>query len=122
MPQQKELSEQVNSMMMIFTLNLNNSKREATSKVSLFIGSVLTGIATRGLFRKLCVKKHKQWASIEDVMAKAKRARRSEQQFFFFSSVLIQASSREVNFKDVLSYELAPIPTALFDDSGKTMV
>ena len=33
-----------------------------------------------------------------------------------------QASSREVNFKDVLSYELAPIPTALFDDSGKMMV
>ena len=51
---------------MIFTLNLKNSKselenskREATSKVSLFIGSVLTGIATRGLFRKLCVKRHK---------------------------------------------------------------
>ena len=31
----------------------------------------------------------------------------------------LQASSREVDFKDVLSYELAPIPTALFDDSGK---
>lgn len=30
----------------------------------------------------------------------------------------LQASSREVDFKDVLSYELAPIPTALFDDSG----
>ena len=59
MPQQKELSEQVNSTKMIFTLNLKNSKREATSKVSLFIGSVLTGIATRGLFRKLCVKTHK---------------------------------------------------------------
>ena len=59
MPQQRELSEQVNSMKMIFTLNLKNSKREATLKVSLFIGSVLTGIATRGLFRKLCVKRHK---------------------------------------------------------------
>ena len=52
MPQQKELSEQVNSMKMIFTLHLKNRKREATSKVSLFIRSVLTGIATRGLFRK----------------------------------------------------------------------
>ena len=59
MPQQKELSEQVNSMKMIFTLNLKNSKREATSKVSLFIGSVLIGISTRGLFRKLCIKRHK---------------------------------------------------------------
>ena len=40
-----------------------------------------------------------------------------------FSRVMgLQASSREVNFKDVLSYELAPIPTALFDDSGKTML
>ncbi len=37
-----------------------------------------------------------------------------------FSRVMgLQASSREVDFKDVLSYELAPIPTALFDDSGK---
>ena len=59
MSQQKELSEQVNSMKMIFTLNFKNSKREATSKVSLFIGSVLTGIATRGLFRKLFIKRHK---------------------------------------------------------------
>ena len=55
MPQQKELSEQVNCMNMIFTLNLKNSKREATSKVSQFIGSVLAGIATRELFSKLCV-------------------------------------------------------------------
>ena len=40
-----------------------------------------------------------------------------------FSRVIgLQASSREVNFMDVLSYELAPIPTALFDDSGKMMV
>ena len=41
-----------------------------------------------------------------------------------FSRVMgLQASSREVNFKDVLSYELAPIPTtSLFDDSGKIMV
>ena len=58
-PQQKELSEQVNSMKMIFTLNLKNSKREATSKVSLLIRTVFAGIATRGLFRKLCVKRHK---------------------------------------------------------------
>ncbi len=37
-----------------------------------------------------------------------------------FSRVMgLQASSREVDFKDVLSYEFAPIPTALFDDSGK---
>jgi hypothetical protein len=37
-----------------------------------------------------------------------------------FSRVIgLQASSRNVDFKDVLSYELAPIPTALFDDSGK---
>ena len=27
-----------------------------------------------------------------------------------------------MDFKDVLSYELAPIPTALFDDSGKTLL
>ena len=40
-----------------------------------------------------------------------------------FSRVIgLQANSREVNFKDVLSYELAPIPIALFDDSGKMMV
>ena len=40
-----------------------------------------------------------------------------------FSRVIgLQASSREVNFKDVLSYEFAPIPTGLFDDSGKMMV
>ena len=38
-----------------------------------------------------------------------------------FSRVIgLQASSRNLNFKDVLSYELAPIPTALFDDSGKS--
>ena len=59
MPQQKDLSEQVNSMKLIFTLNLKMSKREATLKVSLFIGSELTSIATRGLFRKLCIKRHK---------------------------------------------------------------
>ena len=34
----------------------------------------------------------------------------------------LQASSREVDFKDVLSYELAPIPTALFDDSGERYI
>lgn len=40
-----------------------------------------------------------------------------------FSRVMgLQASSREVDFKDVLSYELAPIPTALFDDSGKKII
>ena len=37
-----------------------------------------------------------------------------------FSRVIgLQASSRNVDFKNVLSYELAPIPTALFDDSDK---
>ena len=30
----------------------------------------------------------------------------------------LQASTREVNIKDVLSYELSPIPVALFDESG----
>jgi hypothetical protein len=30
----------------------------------------------------------------------------------------IQASSRDVNFNDVLSSELSPVPTSLFDDSG----
>ena len=39
-------------------------------------------------------------------------------QLIFSCVIGLQASSREVNFKDVLSYELAPIPTALFDDSG----
>ena len=43
-------------------------------------------------------------------------------QLIFSRVIGIQASSREVNFKDVLSYELAPIPTALFDDSGKTLL
>ena len=31
----------------------------------------------------------------------------------------LQASLRKVNFKDVLSYTHAPIPTGLFDDSNK---
>ena len=31
-----------------------------------------------------------------------------------------QAIAKEVDFKDVLSYELAPNPTALFDDLVKT--
>ena len=36
-----------------------------------------------------------------------------------FSRVMgLQASLRNINFMDVLPYELAPIPTALFDDSG----
>ena len=40
-----------------------------------------------------------------------------------FSRVIgLQASSREVDFKDVLSYELSPIPTALFDDSGEMRI
>lgn len=30
----------------------------------------------------------------------------------------LQASTRDVDIKDVLSYELSPIPTALFDESG----
>lgn len=39
-------------------------------------------------------------------------------QLIFSHVIGLQASSREVDFKDVLSYELTPIPTALFDDSG----
>ena len=39
-------------------------------------------------------------------------------QLIFSRVIGLQASSREVDFKDVLSYELAPIPTALFDESG----
>ena len=39
-------------------------------------------------------------------------------QLIFSRVIGLQASSRDVNFKDVLSYELAPIPTALFEDSG----
>ena len=47
----EKISEQVNSMEMIFTLVWKNSKREATSKVSLLIESVwYLGIAIRGLF------------------------------------------------------------------------
>ena len=40
-------------------------------------------------------------------------------QLIFARVIGLQASSREVDFKDVLSYELAPIPTALFDNTGK---
>ena len=40
-------------------------------------------------------------------------------QLIFSSVIGLQASSSEIDFKDVLSYELAPIPTALFDDSDK---
>lgn len=43
-------------------------------------------------------------------------------QLIFSRVIGLQASSREVDFKDVLSYELAPIPTALFDDSGNTNI
>ena len=43
-------------------------------------------------------------------------------QLIFSRVIGLQASSREVDFKDVLSYELAPIPTALFDGSGKTLL
>lgn len=40
-----------------------------------------------------------------------------------FSRVVgLQATTRDVDFKDVLSYELAPIPTALFDDSGEMRI
>ena len=40
-----------------------------------------------------------------------------------FSCVMgLQGTSRNVDFKDVLSYELAPIPTALFDDSGEMRI
>jgi len=38
-------------------------------------------------------------------------------QLIFSRVIGLQASSREVDFRDILSYELAPIPTALFDDS-----
>ena len=41
-------------------------------------------------------------------------------QLIFSRVIRLQASAREVDFKDVLSYELVPIPTALFDDSGET--
>lgn len=30
----------------------------------------------------------------------------------------LQASSRDVEFHDVMSCELSPVPTALFDESG----
>ncbi|KAL8593372.1 hypothetical protein ACOMHN_065978 [Nucella lapillus] len=40
-----------------------------------------------------------------------------------FSRIIgLQASSKNVDFQDVLSYELAPIPTALFDDSGEMRI
>ena len=39
-------------------------------------------------------------------------------QLIFSRVIGLQASSREIDFKDVLLYELAPLPTALFDDSG----
>ena len=32
--------------------------------------------------------------------------------------IALQASTREVDIRDVLSYELSPIPTALFEESG----
>ena len=40
-------------------------------------------------------------------------------QLIFSRVIGLQASSREVDFKDVLSYELAPILTASFDNTGK---
>ena len=40
-------------------------------------------------------------------------------QFIFSRVIELQASAREVDFKDVLSYELAPIPTTLFDDQAR---
>ena len=43
-------------------------------------------------------------------------------ELIFSRFIGLQASSREVDFKDVLSYELAPIPTALFDDAGKIIL
>ena len=34
----------------------------------------------------------------------------------------LQASSRDVNFNDVLSCELSPVPTSLFYDSGEMRI
>lgn len=34
----------------------------------------------------------------------------------------LQASGREVDLQDVLSYELSPIPTSLFHDSGEMRI
>ena len=40
-----------------------------------------------------------------------------------YSRVLgLQASGREIDIRDVLSHELAPIPTALFDDHGEMRI
>lgn len=63
------------------------------------------------------------WKSIErkiKTMAVTKKGAQGYIQLIFSRVIGLQASSREVDFTDVLSYELAPIPTALFDDSGKT--
>ncbi len=58
------------------------------------------------------------WKPIEKKV-KTMAATKKDTQLIFSRVMGLQASAREVDFKDVLSYELAPIPTALFDDSGK---
>ena len=36
-----------------------------------------------------------------------------------FNHVIGLQQSRDINIKDVLMYELSPVPAALFDDSGE---
>ena len=43
-------------------------------------------------------------------------------ELIFTRVIGLQASGREADFKDVLSYELSPIPTSLFDDSGEMRI
>ena len=84
-PQQKELSEQVNSMKMIFTLNLKKQQERFRSNIE--IVPVYRKCVDRYCHKRTIQKamhEKAQSASIEDVMAKPKRARRSEQQFFSF--------------------------------------
>ena len=41
---------------------------------------------------------------------------------FYTRVVGIQASSREIDIKQLLSYELSPVPTAMFSKSGEMKV
>ena len=43
-------------------------------------------------------------------------------ELIFSRLVCLQASSREVNLKELLAYELAPIPTSLFSENGSMRV
>ncbi len=43
-------------------------------------------------------------------------------ELIFARVIGMQASGREVDFRDVLSYELSPIPTSLFDDLGEMRI